>query len=328
MKVIMTSQLDKPLTVTLEAVRAAKRRIAQEIIRTPLALSGSASERAGLPVFLKLESFQRTGAFKARGALSKVTTFSPEERQRGIICASSGNHGLGVAYAAARFGARGIVVLPENANPHKTSLLKKLGAEVVHYGITSDERQEKVNQLCAEYGYSQVHPFADPVLVAGQGTVGLEILEDLPDVDEVYVPIGGGGLISGIAVAIKEQRPQTRIYGVEPEHSNAMTEALQHDGPFPLPRVETIADGLAARVTEALNLSIVRRYVDEVILVRDHEILEAMLFLLEEGKILAEPSGAASFAGLMANSKRRGRAVVVVSGGNITRQQIEALQRR
>jgi threonine dehydratase len=322
----MTRQTGKSLLVTLDDVRAARARIAREIIHTPLALSDATSKCAGLPVFLKLESLQRTGAFKVRGALSKLTTFSSEDRKRGIICASSGNHGLGVAYAAARFGARCIVVLPENANPHKISLLKNLGAEVLNYGITSDARQEKVDRLCAEHGYSQVHPFADPVLVAGQGTVGLEILEDLPEVDEVYVPIGGGGLISGVAVAIKELRPQTRIYGVEPEHSNAMTEALKHDGPFPLSRVETIADGLAARITEELNFSIVRRYVDEVILVSDREILETMEFLLEEGKILAEPSGAASVAGLLANMKRRGQAVAVISGSNISLQQIEELQ--
>jgi threonine dehydratase len=322
----MNHQPGQSSTITIDDVKAARARIGKEIIRTPLVLSGAASDRAGLAVFLKLESMQRTGAFKARGALSKVTTFSPEEKKRGIICASSGNHGLGVAYAAALFGTRCIVVLPEKANPHKTALLKKLGAEIVNHGTTSDSRQQKVDQLSAEHGYNQVHPFADPVLVAGQGTVGLEILEDLPDVDEVYVPIGGGGLISGIAVAIKEQRPQTRVYGVEPEHSDAMTEALKHDGPFPLPRVETIADGLAARVTEALNYSIVRRYVEDVILVRDYEILQSMLFLLEEAKVLAEPSGAASFAGLLANPKKKGRAVVVISGGNITVDQIADLR--
>lgn len=152
----------------------------------------------------------------------------------------------------------------------------------------------------------QIHPFADPVLIAGQGTVGLELLESLPQVDEVYVPVGGGGLISGIAVAVKEQRPKARVYGVEPEYSNAMWEALRHQGPVSLGRVETIADGLAAMHAEDLDFSIVRHYVDDIIMVSDRQILESTLFLLEPARVLVEPSGAASFAGLLANAKRQG----------------------
>ena len=322
----MVPQGSKISSVRLEDIHAAQARIRAEIIRTPLVLSDAASDRAGFPVHLKLENLQRTGAFKVRGALSKVAGFTPEELQQGLICASSGNHGLGVAYASARFGARCIVVLPENANPYKVTLLKKLGAEIVIHGTTSDVRQQKVDELAHAHGYKQVHPFADPVLVAAQGTIGLEILEDLPDVDEVYVPIGGGGLISGIAVAIKEMRPSARVYGVEPKHSNAMWEALRHQGPFALSRVETVADGLAARITEDLNFSLVRQYVEEVILVSDAAIIEATLFLLERAKILAEPSGAASLAGLLANPKKKGKAVAVISGGNIALEQIDGLR--
>jgi threonine dehydratase len=313
--------------VSLETVRLARERISGEIIRTPLVLSGAASDRAGIPVFLKMESLQRTGAFKVRGALSKVTSFTPEERQRGLICASSGNHGLGVAYASLRYGTRCTVVLPENANPHKVSLLKKLGAELVFYGVTSDTRQEKADQLTKEHGYTQVHPFSDPVLIAGQGTIGLEILEDLPEADEVYVPIGGGGLISGIATALKEQKPQIRVYGVEPAGANTLSEALRHQRPFPLPRVETVADGLAAKITEELNLSIISHYVDDVIVVDDSKIIEAMLFLIEHAKAFVEPAAAASFAGILANPKRQGKAVAVLSGGNASLQQIEELRR-
>ncbi len=313
-------------SVRLLDIQAARSRIHAEILRTPLVLSDAASERAGVSVYLKLENLQRTGAFKVRGALSKVSNFTAEERRRGLICASSGNHGLGVAYASTRFGARCIVVLPENANPHKVSLLRKMNAEIVNHGTTSDARQEKVDQLSQEYGYTQVHPFADPVLIAGQGTRGLEILEDLADVEEVNVPIGGGGLISGIAVAIKEQHPAVRVYGVEPEHSNAMWEALRHQGPFLLSHVETIADGLAARITENLNYSIVRHYVEDVILVSDQDIVEGTLFLLEHSKVLVEPSAAASYAGLLANMKKRGKAVAVMSGGNVTVQQIDKLR--
>lgn len=311
--------------VTLADVRAARERIGRYIIRTPLPLSDAASRRAGGSVYLKLENLQRIGAFKVRGALSKVTSLTAEERAQGLVCASSGNHGLGTAYAAQCFGAHCTVVLPENANPLKSALIEKLGAEIVRHGITSDVRQEKVDELSREHGYTQVHPFSDPVLIAGQGTIGLEILEDLPEVEEVYVPIGGGGLISGIALAIKEQRPAVRVYGVEPEHSNAMFEALRHGGPVPIARVETIADGLAAKITEDLNYRLVRRYVDDIILVSDREILEATWFLLEQGKILAEPSGATSFAGLLARQGRRGPAVAVVSGGNVALQQLQKL---
>ena len=291
--------------VTLEDIRAARKRIGAEIIRTPLVLSDAASERAGFPVHLKLENLQRTGAFKVRGALSKITGFTPEDLRQGLICASSGNHGLGVAYASARFGARCIVVLPENANPHKVSLLKKLGAEIVAHGTTSDARQEKVDELVREHGYKPVHPFADPVLVAGQGTIGLEILEDLPDVDEVYVPIGGGGLISGIAVAIKEMRPSARVYGVEPETLQRHVGGAAPPGAF-CPVAPRNHRRWARRANyRGLELSIVRQYVEEVILVSDREILQATLFLLEHAKVLAEPSGAASFAGLLANPKKK-----------------------
>jgi threonine dehydratase len=322
----MSHQVTGSSTVALVDIRAAWSRIRSDIIRTPLVPSDAASHRAGIPVYLKLENLQRTGAFKVRGALSKVTSFTPEERQRGLICASSGNHGLGVAYASSRVGVRCIVVLPKNANPHKVALLKDLGAEIISHGITSDVRQMKVDELSERHGYAQVHPFSDPALIAGQGTVGLEILEDLPDMDEVYVPIGGGGLISGISRAIKAQRAGARVYGVEPEHSNAMSEALRHGRPVALDRVETIADGLAAKITGQINLSIVQSLVDGIILVSDRQIIDATLFLLEYAKVLVEPSGAASFAGLLANPGRKGNSVAVISGGNVSLQQIEELR--
>lgn len=324
----MDSQTKRNMPVTLTDVKAARERIREEIIRTPLVLCDSVSELAGVPAYLKLENLQRTGAFKVRGAVAKVTSLAPEERQRGLICASSGNHGIGVAYAAGRLGISCVVVLPENASDYKISLLEKYGAQIVKHGIKSDVRQEKVNQLSHERSYTQIPSFADSALIAGQGTIGLEILEDMPDVDEVYVPIGGGGLISGIALAIKERRPKTRIYGVEPEHSNTLWEALRNHGPVLLPRVETIADGLAAAITSDINFSMVRHYVDEIILVSDREILEATVFLLKRAKIVVEPSGAASVAGLLANPRKCGKAVAVISGGNITIEQIEEHRRR
>lgn len=315
-------------SVSVEDIQAAQGRIGAEIIRTPLVLSAAASDCAGCPVYLKLECLQRTGSFKVRGALNTVMSLTPEERERGLICASSGNHGLGVAYSATRFGVRCVVVLPESPNPVKRSLLKKLGADIVEFGINSDMQWEKVQQLSQENGYTQVHPFSTPKTIAGQGTVGLEILEDLAEVDEVYVAIGGGGLISGIALAIKELHPRAKVYGVEPEHSNAMEESVRQQKLVVLPRVETIADGLAAKTTGSLNLAIVGRYVDQIILVSDREILRSTLFLLEQAKVLVEPSGATSFAGLLANPKRKGRAVTVLSGGNMTLDQLSELQSR
>ncbi|PYV44273.1 MAG: hypothetical protein DMG06_07065 [Acidobacteria bacterium] len=323
----MRSQCTDFSMVNLETIKAARERISSAIIHTPLVISDRLGDETGTLVYLKLENLQRIGAFKVRGALNKITTLNDEERRRGVICASSGNHGLGVAYASARFGAHCTVVLPENVNPHKLSLLSKLGANVVTYGITSDVRQQKVDELSRDYGFTQVHPFADPVLISGQGTIGLEIIEDLADVEEVYVPIGGGGLISGVAVAVKELRPGVKVYGVEPEHSNALSAALSHGGPVALSSVETIADGLAARITEAINYTIVRHYVDEIILVKDQDILDATFFLLDRAKVLAEPSGAASFAGLLANQQKRGKSVVVISGGNVTFSQLEELTR-
>ena len=321
-------QSDVVEAVTLADILAAQERIAEYVVRTPLLLNEAATDRVGLPVHVKLENLQRTGAFKARGAVNKISKLTPEERRAGLICASTGNHGLAVAYAAKRFGCRCVVVLPENANPHKTRLLQKLGAEIVVHGTGSDERQERVNELSLARGYAQVPPFSDPAVIAGQGTAGLEILEDLPDVDEVYVPIGGGGLVAGVAVAIKERSPRTRIFGVEPENSGAMREAVRQNGPVPLARVETIADGLAATITEELNYSIVRRYVDDLILVSDRAIIESTLFLIENAKVLVEPSGGASFAGLLANPRRRGRSVCLVSGGNVTLQQLYEHEQR
>jgi threonine dehydratase len=205
-------------------------------------------------------------------------------------------------------------------------LLKKLGAEIICYGNNSDDCQQKADEVCQEKGYLSVHSFADPLVIAGQGTAGLEVLEDLPEVEEVYVPIGGRGLISGIAVAIKEQRPKTRIWGVQPQNANSMWAALRQGRVVPLEEVCTVADGLAARVTKEINFALVQHYVEDVILVSDEAILDSMLFLLEHAKVLVEPSGAAGFAGLLANSQRHGQAVVVISGGNVSLRQMDELR--
>ena len=313
--------------VTLADVRAARERIAAEITRTPLILSDAASRRAGGPVYFKLENLQRTGSFKVRGALNRAMSLAPPERQRGIVCASSGNHGLGVAYAGSRLGVPRVVVLPQKANPYKVKLLEELGAEVVRDGETSDLCHQTASAIARDKGYTLLHPFADPAVIAGQGTVGLEVLDDLPEVDEVYVPIGGGGLISGIAVATKEQRPRTRIWGVQPENSNSMWAALRQGHPVSVSDIRTVADGLSATTTREINLAHVRRYAEDVILVSDQAILDATLFVLQHAKVLVEPSAAASFAGLLANARRQGPVVAVMSGGNVSLQQLDELRR-
>lgn len=326
--VVMRLKTEIQPPVSPADVLNARSRIAPELVRTPLACCRALSERAGRRVFLKLENVQKTGSFKARGALNKVLSFRDVERRRGLVCASTGNHGLGVAFAAAQAGVPCVVVLPDPPNDCKTRLLENLGARVVTYGTTSDQRQQKVEELVRENGYCEVHPFADPLLIAGQGTVGLEILEDLPDVAEVYVPIGGGGLISGVALAIKEQRPSVRVYGVQPEKANAMAESLRRRQIVTLESVDTIADGLSARTTEELNFSLVRRYVDDVILVSDRAIMEATLLVIERSKLWVEPSGASSVAGLLANRKGKGSAVAILSGGNVTLQQVQQYKTR
>lgn len=322
-------QLEGP-TVTLADVEAARERIAGKVHRTPLVSSHTLGRRLGLtgPAWLKAENLQRTGSFKARGALNKIATLSPEERARGVITVSAGNHAQGVAWAAAAAGVSATVVMAEIASPTKVAATRSYGAEVILHGENNIQAFAEMYRLQAERGLTLVHPFDDPLTVTGQGTIGLEILEDLPDLglgtgsrrDTVVVPIGGGGLIAGIALAIKAQRPGVRIIGVEPEGAPTMHAALAAGAPVPLENISTVADGLTAPSVGVLNLALVREYAEEVVLLTDEAILDGLRFLLERAKLVIEPAGAAAVAALLSGAVKvepDAKVVALISGGNI-----------
>ncbi len=306
-------------TVTLDDVRAAAATIRGQVIRTPLVPAERLSARLGRPVYLKLENLQRTGSFKPRGVLTKIAALSPEERARGLVTISAGNHAQALAYAARAAGCRCTVVMPVGAPETKIANTRAYGATV----ILHPDRVTLLDRCRAEqeaHGYVYVPPFDDPHVIAGQGTVGLEILEDLPDAAALVVPIGGGGLIAGIAVAARALRPDVRLVGVEPEGAPGMTRSLAAGHAVHLDRVETIADGLGAPFAGEICYAIVRDLVDEVVLLSDPEIAAAIPPLVAEAKIVPEPAGAAATAALLAGRGRlppTGPVVAIVSGGNL-----------
>lgn len=305
--------------ISLQDIREAEGRVAEVINRTCLDHSATFSRLSGNQVYLKPENLQKTGAFKIRGAANHVLQLDPRKARGGVITPSSGNHGQAVAYAASLAGYPAVVVVPEDASPAKVAAIKGYGAEVVFYGTTSLERIEKARELARERGMAFVHSFDDPWVMAGQGTIGLEILEDLPDVDAVLVPVGGGGLISGIATAIKESRPKVLVFGVEPAGSNSMYLSCRAGKATELKGVNTIADGLRTSRPGELTFPVVQKYVDDILLVSEEEIKTALVTLLERGKLLAEPSGAVTVAALLAGKvPLQGKKVaVVISGGNV-----------
>ena len=305
--------------LSLADVRAAAGRIQPYVVKTPL-LSGEAVAGAG--VWLKAENLQRTGAFKVRGAVNAVLQLSPDQRRRGVITLSAGNHGLALAYAAQLLRIPCVVVVREDAAVSKLEAIRRLGAEIV---LTPIARwQERLEAEQRERNLHLVHPFDDPSLAAGQGTVGLEILEALPDLRSLVVPVGGGGLMAGVAVAVKQQRPQVRIIGVEPVQAPAVNESLAAGHPVVPSRLDTIADGLAAPYTRPFNLALIQWYVDEMRTVSDAAIIDALKVLVLQGKLVVEPSGSAALAALLADPSIPRPAVVVLSGGNVDGQRLAA----
>jgi threonine dehydratase len=305
--------------INLEDIRAAAAALEGRVHRTPVLLSRSVSERAGCTVHVKAESFQRTGSFKVRGVFNKIRSLTREERGRGLIGISAGNHAQALAYAAHIEQVKCTVVMPAKASPVKVAASKGYGAEVVLHGDVF-EAWQKMEELRDQNNYTFVHPYDDDLVMAGQGTVGLEIMADLPRVDVVVVPVGGGGLISGIAAAVKSITPSVRVYGVEPVGAAAVKEALQAGEPVRLQSVNTIADGLSAPIAGVNALQNIRKYVDDVVLVDDDAIREALRYILERMKILLEPAGAAGFAALFNGQipKVANKTVAVVaSGGNM-----------
>ncbi|HEX6938623.1 MAG TPA: threonine/serine dehydratase [Longimicrobiales bacterium] len=316
--------------LTIADIRDAQRAIAGRIHRTPLLSLRALGERIGTDAYVKAEVLQKTGSFKVRGALNKVRLLSDEERARGLIALSAGNHAQGVAYAAAAFGARATVVMPAAAPRSKVAASLGYGAEVVQHGTLGDALERSL-ELQREHGYTYVHPYDDLAVMAGQGTVGLEILEDLPDADVIVAGVGGGGLAIGVAAAVKTLRPSARVIGVEPERSAALTEALRAGKPVRIQGGATIADGLDAPEAGKLVLELAPALLDDVVLVTEEELAAGVGFLLERGKLLAEPAGASPIAALLAGKiqVRPGeRVVAVASGGNVDLSRLTGLLAR
>ena len=305
--------------LTLQAVRESLGRIRDSIYLSPCARSENFSQLADNSVYLKLDNRQRTGAFKERGALNKLLTLTSEERSRGVIAASAGNHAQGVAYHAGRHGIRAQIVMPLTTPLIKVSSTRNYGADVVLYGANYDEACEEATRRSQQSGMAFVHPFDDEVVMAGQGTMGLEILDQVPDVEAVVAPIGGGGLIAGVACAIKESRPKVRMVGVQPARLPSMKAAIAEGRPVTLAPAATIADGMAVRRAGEKTLPLIQRYVDDIVTVDEEEIANAILLLLEREKTLAEGAGAAAIAALI--NRKTGltgkKVAVLVCGGNI-----------
>lgn len=315
------------LGVTLADVHAARERIAPHLERTPLFDSQTLSRMTSTDLLLKAENLQKTGSFKVRGALNAVLQLTPEQRTRGIVTMSAGNHGQALAFAASLAGVRCAVFVPEAAVKAKIEAIKGYGAEV-RFAPSMETLRAAMEAYQVEQGLHFVHPFADAAIVAGQGTVGIEILEDAPDVESIVVCVGGGGLLAGIALAVKEQRPDVRVVGVEPEGADCVHRSLRAGRPLVMDKVETIADGLAAPFAAPLTQALIERYVDDVVLVTDDEILQAMRLILERSKLLVEPAGAAAVAALLINKiglAHGTKTVATLSGGNIDIARLKAL---
>ena len=310
----------------LDDLYAARTKISASVHRTPMISSRTLSERVGGPVLLKCENLQKTGSFKVRGALNLILDLDEPARERGVVTVSAGNHAQAVAWAATRTGVSSTVVMPAHASPTKARASEEYGAEVILHG-TVFETFDHARNLAESRGMTFLHAFDDPLIVAGQGTLGLEIMEEAPDAATVVVPVGGGGLISGVALAFAELAPTTRVLGVEPEGADAMRQSLDQGQPVHLDRVDTIADGLGAPMAGELNFEIVRRHVEDVILVSDAEIREAMAFLLARTKLLTEPAGAAGVAALLSGKipLSDGPVVAVLSGGNVDLERLPEL---
>lgn len=305
--------------ISLADVRAAADRIRPYVVRTPT-LSGEAV--AGADAWLKAENLQRTGAFKVRGAVNAALQLSPEQRRRGVITLSAGNHGLALAYAAQLLRIPCVVVVREDAPPSRLEAIRRLGGEVV---LTPIARwQERLEAEQRERNCYLVHPFDDPAVAAGQGTVGLEILEAVPDVRTVVVPVGGGGLISGVAVAVKQQRPEVRIIGVEPAQAPGVSESLAAGHPVAPSRLDSVADSLASPYTRPFNLALIQRYVDEVRTVPDGAIIDALRTVVLRARLVVEPAGATAVAALMADPAIERPVVAVLSGGNVDGRRLAA----
>ena len=315
--------------VTLDEFRAAQSRIRDVAVHTslvPLPAPGAPGE-----VFVKDESRQPIGSFKLRGAYNKIAQLTEDERRRGVITYSSGNHAQGVAYAARAVGAKAVIVMPSNAPEIKRQATAALGAEIVTVGAASSDRKLKAEELQARYGYVMIPPYDDPQIIAGQGTCGLEIIEDLPNVDLVLTPVSGGGLLSGVAAAVKHLKPEVRVLGIEPELAADAQESFRSGKLVSWPAemtTRTICDGLRTQSLGELNFLHVRAFVDDILTVSEDEIRQAMRHLVHTGRLTPEPSGAATTAAMLFHQEQLipfRKAVVVMSGGNVEPEVLSAV---
>ena len=308
------------LTLTRADFEAAYRHVAPHIHRTPMLTSRSLSEACGLDVRLKAELFQRSGSYKLRGPLNKIAKLTDEERARGVICSSAGNHSQGVALAARQYGVRAVVVMAENATPSKIAATEGYGARVVLHGSIWDEANEKALELVEAEGFTYIHPFDDPDLIAGQGTLGLEIMHQFPEAELLIVPIGGGGLISGVSMAAKSINPEVRVVGVESSGAPAMRRSVDAGECVVLDHVDCCVDGLCVKRVGDHTRSVVSRFVDDIVTLPDARIFDAMLWLMTRAKVVVEGAAAASVATLLqglVDAPAGTKTVCVLSGGNL-----------
>jgi threonine dehydratase len=314
----VSDSINRP-SISLADVIAARERVRGSIYCSPCPHSQMLSALTGQQVYLKLENLQMTGSFKERGALNRISTLTPEQAARGVVAASAGNHAQGVAYHATKRGIRALIVMPLATPLVKVTATRGFGADVVLHGANYDEACEEATRLCAAEGMTFIHPFDDAVVMAGQGTIGLELLEQVPQLEAVVAPIGGGGLIGGIACAIKESRPEIRVIGVQTSRLPSMVAARLVGHPVTVEPATTIADGIAVRRAGDVTLPVVERYVDEIVTVDEDEIASAILVLLEREKTLAEGAGATALAALLQKktSLNGAHTAVMVCGGNI-----------
>ncbi len=307
--------------IGLADVQAARARLRGSIYLSPCPHSEMLSGLTGQHVYLKLENLQMTGSFKERGALNRIAMLTPDEAERGVIAASAGNHAQGVAHHATKRGIRSLIVMPQQTPLVKVTATRNFGAEVILHGGNFDEAYGEARRICENNGMTFIHPFDDAAVMAGQGTIGLELLEQVPKMEAVVVPIGGGGLIGGIACAIKESRPEVKVIGVQAARLPSMLVALEQQGPATIEAATTIADGIAVRRAGDVTYPMVERYVDEIVTVDEDEIASAILVLLEREKTLAEGAGAAALAALLQRKSAMiaagAHTAVLVCGGNI-----------
>ena len=317
------------LTLTRQDFEQARARVAPHTYHTPILTSRSLSEATGFEVRLKAELFQKGGSYKVRGPTNLIAQLSDEERSRGVICSSAGNHSQGVAIAARQYGVQAVVCMAENATPSKIAATEGYGAQVVLHGNIWDEANERALELVEERGLTYVHPFDDPRLIAGQGTVGLEIMDDFPGADIIVVPIGGGGLISGVSMAVKSINPDIRVIGVESSGAPAMKLSVEAGHRITLDEVHCVIDNLTMKRDGENTRSVVSRFVDDIVTLPDEQIFEAVLWLMARAKLVAEGAAAAPVAALLhdlIDAPPGSKVVAVLSGGNLDVEQLRGMR--